>query len=180
MLLAEDSGAFFSATLRPTTGFFGGEGVADLVDIFDLTEAIDGERFAIPGLNFPDSGVAGGGSEALEMDDAGRFVLAVVELIEAVDGTLGLEIVILPVDGPCVLLLLLDIVEAVDVRLPASELALLNVVDASLAVDMEDVGRDAPAGGGRRLKDPPLRFRPVGVLERMEDVTDGADDLGLG
>jgi hypothetical protein len=44
------------------------------------------EHFATAGLNFPDSAA-----------DDGRFVLAVVELIEAVDGTLGLEIIALPV-----------------------------------------------------------------------------------
>lgn len=68
-------------------------------------------------------------------------------------------------------------VDAVDVRRPESENAVLNVVDASLIVDMDDVGRDAPppAWGGRKVVDPPLSLRAVGVLER----TDVTDDLGL-
>jgi hypothetical protein len=58
--LAKDSGIFFSATFRnTTTGFFGGEGVADVLDIVDFTDAIDGERFGTAGLNFTDSGVVG-------------------------------------------------------------------------------------------------------------------------
>ncbi|KIM73666.1 hypothetical protein PILCRDRAFT_828963 [Piloderma croceum F 1598] len=100
-----------------------------------------------------------------------------MEVIEAVDGTLGLEIVTFPIDGPWVLLLLFEIADAVDVRRPESENAVLNVVDASLIVDMDDVGQDAPppARGGRKVVDPPLSLRAVGVLER----TDVTDDLGL-
>ena len=167
IVLAGDGGTWFfirfffsaaAATFRPTTGFFGGEGaIEDVVDIFDLTEAIDGERFGTAALNFPESGV----DVLLTTDDDGRFVLGVVivmEVTEAVDGTLGLEMVIFPIDGPCVLLLLFDMVDdAVDVRRPVSECAVLKVVEASLIVDMDEVGLDAPppvAGGGRKLVDP--------------------------
>jgi hypothetical protein len=97
-LLAEKSGVFFSAaTLRTTTGFFGGRGtIEDVVDIFDFTEAMDGERFGTTGANFADSGVL---VLVVAVDD-GRFVLGVMEVAEAVDGTLGLEIVTFPIDGP--------------------------------------------------------------------------------
>lgn len=46
----------------------------------------------------------------------GRFGLDDAEVADAVDGTLGLVSVIFPVEGPCVLLLLLDMVDATDVR----------------------------------------------------------------
>lgn len=49
------------------------------------------------------------------------------------------------------------------------------MVEVSLAVDKDDVGRGAPVGG-RRVKEPPLNA--VGVLDRT-DLTDGANDLGL-
>jgi len=69
-------------------------------------------------------------------------------------------------------------VDAVDVRRPESENAVLNVVDASLIVDMDDVGRGdvvpppppPPPPGGRKVVDPPLSLRPVGVLERTDDL----------
>jgi hypothetical protein len=86
LLFVEDNDIFFSTTFRTTSGFFGGEGATEAVDAVDFTDARDGERFAAAGLNLPDSAT-----------DDGRFVLVVVELIEAVDGTLGLEIVTFPV-----------------------------------------------------------------------------------
>lgn len=173
----------FSTTFRTTSGFFATvDGVTTVVlvpDAVDFTDAIDGDRFATAGLNFSESGVP----PITEDVEGGRFVfaVAVVEAIEdAVDGTLGLEIVIFPIEGPWVLLLLFDIVDAVDVRRPPplplverwkSEWALLNVVDASLVVDRDDVGRAAPFPGGRRLA-PALDFRDVGVLERTEGLTE--------
>lgn len=55
----------------------------------------------------------------------------------------------------------------------------MKVVDASLAVDIADVGRDTPVVvGGRRLVDPSVGFLEVGVLERKDGVTDGAEDFG--
>ena len=196
MVLAGDAGSggswplllFFSPTvLRSGSGVFlgGGEGATDdTVDVVDFTDAIDGERFATPGLSFPDSGTPAEGPED------GRFVLAggvvVVDTTEdAADGTRGREIVSLPV---CVLVLPADMVDAVDVRRePAdkckSDWTLLYVVDASLVVDRDDVGLEATVGGRRLVEDPPppmmLDFRAVGVLERTDDTIDGADDLGL-
>jgi hypothetical protein len=136
---------------------------------------MDGGRFGIAGINF-----AGSGDPArLDATDDGRL-----ELRDAVDCTRGLEIVtFVTTPWPCCVLLLLF--DAVDVRrpTPASDCALLNVVDASLAVDIADVGRVVNVCvGGRRLAGPPLSFLvlgPVGVLARREGLMEGADDLGL-
>jgi len=107
---AKDSGLFASPTFRIGPSFFGGgggEGVTTteaVVDAVDFTDAIDGDRFATPGANLSTSGVEG--PLALPVVEAategGRFVLAVavVEATEDVDGTLGLLIIVLPVDGP--------------------------------------------------------------------------------
>jgi len=85
LLFVEDNDVFFSTTFRTTSGFFGEEGDGGgRCGRFHRRQRR--KHFATAGLNFPDSAT-----------DDGRFVLAVVELIEAVDGTPGLEIVALPV-----------------------------------------------------------------------------------
>jgi hypothetical protein len=53
--------------------------------------------------------------------------------------------VTVPIEGPCVLLLLLsEIVDAVDVRRFVLDNPDLNVVDASLIVDMDDMVTGCP------------------------------------
>lgn len=90
LLLAVDNGRFSADPPNfLTTVFF--DGVTDVEDMVDLTEAIDGDLFpAIDATLFlADSGVL----EAID----GRFILGVAD---GVDGTLGRVMVTLPVDGP--------------------------------------------------------------------------------
>jgi hypothetical protein len=80
-ILAEESGVFFpTPTFCPTTSFFGGKGtIEDVVNIFDFTDAIDGECFSTAGANFPDSGVL----VLVVVVDNSCFILGVMEVTEA-------------------------------------------------------------------------------------------------
>ena len=182
---------FFSATLRTTVFLVG---VALILETVLLTDAMLGGRRTATGLgDFLDADSDGASDEAGD----GLLAFEVVEFTdEAADGTRGRVSVIFPVEGPCVLLLLLDKLLATDVLRVGevavnSDWALLNVVLPSLVLDKDDVGRggredtgreevgrEAPlAGGGRRL------WRGEGGVlergERREDATEGASDFGL-
>ena len=173
LFLAMDKGLFSAdPPTFLTTIFF--DGVTDVEDTVDLTEAIDGDLFAAAEtvLFLADSGV-------LPATD-GRLVLGDTD---EVDGTLDRVMVALPADGPWVLVLVFEPVEVADSVLVlgvaepgASEFAVLNVVDPSLVVDKDEDGRDdiglgVVDGGRKDVRE--------GVAFGLIEVTDAACDLGL-
>lgn len=178
----DNTGFFFAAT-----DFFVGVALMDETVLF--TDAIDGGRRTDAGLgDLRDN--SEGARDVRDVDRDAEFA------DDAPEGTRGRVSVIFPIDapcGPCVLLLPLDILDAIDVRRDTvaviSDCAVWNVVEPSLVLESDDVGRggreetgrdtvevgrECPPGGGRRL------WRCVGgVLDRSDDATEGASDLGL-
>ena len=173
LFLARDKGLFSADTLTfLTTIFF--DGVTDVEETVDLTEAIDGDLFAPVGtvLFLADSGV-------LAATD-GRFIFTDTD---GVDGTLGRVMVTLSVDGLWVPMLAFEPAEVADSVLVlgvaepgTSEFAVLNVVEPSLVVDKDEAGRDDISlgvvdGGRKDVRE--------GVPFDLIEVTDGVCDLGL-
>ena len=67
-----------------------GEGATDVVDIVDLTDTIDDEHFGTAGFDSPNSGTPAPAPAILAATEDSCFILVtIVELIQAVDGTLG-------------------------------------------------------------------------------------------
>lgn len=99
LVLVEGNVLVSGVTLR-TTVFIAGV-LIDAFDATDFKEAKDGGRFGKAEFAFVDSVVG-----------KGRFVLAVME--EGPDSILDLVIVTFPAGGPCILVLVFDVVEAVD------------------------------------------------------------------
>ena len=174
LFLARDKGLFSADPLTfLTTIFF--DGVTDVEDTVDLTEAIDGDIFAPVGtvLFLADSGV-------LAATD-GHFIFTDTN---GVDGTLGRVMVTLSVDGLWVPMLAFEPAEVADSVLVlgvaepgTSEFAVLNVVEPSLVVDKDETGRDDISlgvvvdGGRKDVRE--------GVPFDLIEVTDGVCDLGL-
>lgn len=174
-LLFGGRGGFLLGTVVRTATLF--DELADAADVVERIDVVEDDLLVMAGLNFDGSTGVTVGLLAFVLEDDD-------EIKEVVEGSRDLAI--FGVEGPVVLMLMVETVDVPDVlregdaeSARSSEFAVLNVVEASLVLDIVESGRDG-LDDGRSVVGPAgvVTVRIVDACDLTDEIED-ANDFGL-